>query len=265
MMIRFDSVPPEIMQAMCTPMHQIIPSSASAHTGALYLGSFSAILDPDLLLSNGIASLVQVLDAPWLPTTDAHAEKGVKLDCYRLNILDSTSTDIAPHLESTVTWIDERLRKGKNVLVHCQQGISRSAAVVIAYLIFKYKMSYDSAFNLVKRKRACIKPNAGFVRALQEWEKQWCIPSHPSQRPSMRRAATAPVRSRPSDDVGGASKSKSSSTEPGIVVKSSHLSLPPRAPRVQQVPIPISILLPPQRTLWNRRGAVVRPLHITVS
>ena len=25
-------------------------------------------------------------------------------------------------------------------------------------------MSYDSAFDLVKRKRACVKPNSGFVR-----------------------------------------------------------------------------------------------------
>ncbi|KAK7682281.1 hypothetical protein QCA50_014484 [Cerrena zonata] len=190
-MIRFDNLPPEVMQAMCTPMHQIIPPSASNRTGALFLGSFSAILDPDLLMSNGINSLVQVLDAPWLPSVDAHAKQGVKLDCYRLDIMDSTSADIKPHLESTVRWIDEKLRKGANVLVHCQQGVSRSAAVVIAYLIYTHNMSFDSAFDLVKRKRACVKPNSGFVRALQDWEKQWRLA--PGQRPDIRRSATAPV------------------------------------------------------------------------
>ncbi|CAL1713857.1 unnamed protein product [Somion occarium] len=189
-MIRFDNLPPDVMQAMCTPMHQIIPPSASSRTGALYLGSFSAILDPDLLNQNRISALVQVLDAPWLPSVDAHAKQGVKLDCFRLDIMDSTTADLKPHLEATVRWIDEKLRKGANVLVHCQQGVSRSAAVVIAYLIYTHNMSYDAAFDLVKRKRACIKPNSGFVRALQEWEKQWRLPR--GQRPDIRRSATAP-------------------------------------------------------------------------
>lgn len=31
-------------------------------------------------------------------------------------------------------------------------------------------MSFDAAYGLVKRKRACIKPNSGFVRVLQEWD-----------------------------------------------------------------------------------------------
>ena len=51
-------------------------------------------------------------------------------------------------------------------------------------------MSYDSAFDLVRRKRACIKPNSGFVRALQDWEKQWRLAS---QRPGMRRSSTTPT------------------------------------------------------------------------
>ncbi|GBE84152.1 DSPc-domain-containing protein [Sparassis latifolia] len=188
-MIRFDNLPPEVMQAMCTPMHLILPPSPSpsARTGALFLGSFSAILDPVLLESNKISALVQVLDAPWLPSVDAHAKHG--LEAYRLDILDSTSADLKPHLEATVRWIDDRLRKGVNVLVHCQQGVSRSAAVVIAYLIYTHNMSYASAYDLVRRKRACIKPNSSFVRCLQEWEQQW---HHAEGRPVMRRASTTP-------------------------------------------------------------------------
>ena len=55
------------------------------------------------------------------PSVDAHAAQGVKLECYRLDILDSTTADLKPHLEATVRWIDDRLRRGVNVLVHCQQ------------------------------------------------------------------------------------------------------------------------------------------------
>ena len=43
------------------------------------------------------------------------------MERYRLDILDSTTADLKPHLEATVRWIDERLKRGVNVLVHCQQ------------------------------------------------------------------------------------------------------------------------------------------------
>lgn len=120
-MIRFDSMPPEVMQAMCTPMHLIIPPAPAAHTGALYLGSFTAALDEPLLDQHRIAALMQVLDAPWVPNAGAAARP---IDCYRLDILDSSTADIRPHLEQAVRWIDDRLRRGMNVLVHCQQVCS---------------------------------------------------------------------------------------------------------------------------------------------
>ncbi len=56
------------------------------------------------------------------------------------------------------------------------QGISRSASIVIAYLIRNRGMSYDNAFALVRHERACVKPNSGFVQALREWEAAWRRP-----------------------------------------------------------------------------------------
>jgi hypothetical protein len=38
-----------------------------------------------------------------------------------LDILDLESQDLKPHLEDAVENIDSALRKGRNVLVHCQQ------------------------------------------------------------------------------------------------------------------------------------------------
>ena len=139
-MIRFDTLPPEVMQAMCTPMHLILPPAppaprARAGSGALYLGSFSAILDPALLTSHRIGALVQVLDAPWLPSVDAHAQQGVKLESYRLDIMDSTTADLKPHLEATVRWIDDRLRQGVNVLVHCQQVCFLSCSLAVSTVL----------------------------------------------------------------------------------------------------------------------------------
>ena len=117
------------MQAMCTPMHMIIPSTppspTSGPTGALYVGSMTAINDTDLLREHHISHLIQVLDIAWLPV-----DKG-GLDCYRINIHDSTSSDLKPHLEAVCSYIDRALRSGKNVLVHCQQ-VSYSVFYILA-------------------------------------------------------------------------------------------------------------------------------------
>ncbi|PFH53333.1 hypothetical protein AMATHDRAFT_73516 [Amanita thiersii Skay4041] len=176
-MIRFDNIPPEVMQAMCTPMHEVLPASPIANnpsvvSGALYVGSLTAVNDVDLLRAHHITHLVQVLDAPWLPQSEKDG-----FHCYRIDILDQANADLRPHLEAVCTHIDRVLKSGRSVLVHCQQGVSRSAAVVIAYLIRNHGMTYDNAHAYLKRKRACIKPNAGFVRALQEWEGMYRRPA----------------------------------------------------------------------------------------
>ncbi|KAF8073339.1 protein-tyrosine phosphatase-like protein [Lyophyllum atratum] len=170
-MIRFDNLPPDVMQAMCTPMHQIMAPQGSI-TGSLYVGSLSAVQDKDLLLEHRISHLVQVLDAPWLPLSEKDG-----FSCHRIEILDTSTVDLKPHLEAACNYIDRALRSGRGVLVHCQQGISRSPAIVIAYLIRNHGMSYDNAVALLKRKRACVKPNSGFVAALREWETDWRRPA----------------------------------------------------------------------------------------
>ncbi|TFK48869.1 phosphatases II [Heliocybe sulcata] len=196
-MVGFDGLSPEVMEAMCTPMHLILPpaslpsspvssppplnrtqssstvplqrtpSHPHRHTGALYLGSLAASVDKDLLRSHRIAYLIQVLDAPWLPTPS----DGVR--CHKIDILDLPSADLKSHLEEACDIIDGAIGRGENVLVHCQQGVSRSAAIVIAYLISRHNMSFDTAHDLVKKKRPCIKPNSGFVSSLREWEATW--------------------------------------------------------------------------------------------
>ena len=62
-------------------------------------------------------------------------------------------------------WISEQ----RHVLVHCQSGISRSATVVIAYLIKHKGMSLIEAYEHCLSIRPMINPNDGFFRALQDF------------------------------------------------------------------------------------------------
>jgi len=45
-------------------------------------------------------------------------------------------------------------------------GVSRSASVLIAFLMKEYKLRYKEAFELVNKKRKFIAPNEGFLQQL---------------------------------------------------------------------------------------------------
>ncbi|KAK6971336.1 protein-tyrosine phosphatase-like protein [Favolaschia claudopus] len=178
-MIRFDTLPPEVMQAMCTPMHQILPPTAlpptnsqmphpsSASPYAPYPSSSSSATQPPKM-SGGLylGSLSAALEAPWAPP--ARKEDGFV--AYSIDIRDKETVDLRPHLEAACVYIERALKRGEGV------GVSRSPSIVIAYLIRNHGMSYEAALAFVKRKRACAKPNPGFARALVEWEQAWRRP-----------------------------------------------------------------------------------------
>lgn len=56
------------------------------------------------------------------------------------------------------------------MLVHCKMGISRSASVVIAYVMKAYGWDLRQALDFVKTRRSCIKPNSGFLKQLETYQ-----------------------------------------------------------------------------------------------
>jgi len=56
------------------------------------------------------------------------------------------------------------------VLVHCEMGVSRSATVVLAYLVRYHGMSRDEAYLAVRKRRPMVNPNPGFWKQLEAFE-----------------------------------------------------------------------------------------------
>jgi len=59
----------------------------------------------------------------------------------------------------------------RNVLVHCRQGVSRSGAVIIAYLMRMFSLEYDVALAIAQTSRSIIQPNSGFADQLRLWHQ----------------------------------------------------------------------------------------------
>jgi hypothetical protein len=76
------------------------------------------------------------------------------------------------HLPSVVRAIDDVLKKGQGVLVHCYAGMQRSAATVAAYLIWKKGMSTVEAMDFIRGKKPeAFTPRPTFLRTLRKWER----------------------------------------------------------------------------------------------
>ncbi|XP_045785714.1 dual specificity protein phosphatase 19 [Maniola jurtina] len=82
-------------------------------------------------------------------------------------VLDLPESDITPVLVDCLPFIRNCIDNKRNVLVHCNAGVSRTSMVAIAYLMQYERMSFNEAYDLVKTKRPAIQPNAGFRKQLQ--------------------------------------------------------------------------------------------------
>ncbi len=58
------------------------------------------------------------------------------VEYYEPNLPDVAQSDIAAHFAKTNEIIEKALLKGQGVLVHCYMGVSRSATIILAYLMY---------------------------------------------------------------------------------------------------------------------------------
>ena len=89
-----------------------------------------------------------------------------------LNIRDNVSENIECLFFKCINYINEAKEKNGRVLIHCYKGVSRSVSVLISYLIFLNKWTYDEAFDFVQSKRSIANPNIGFYLQLKTFHKR---------------------------------------------------------------------------------------------
>lgn len=72
------------------------------------------------------------------------------------NINDDGIDSIRPSLDEAIKFIDEAVEQGGKVFVHCRVGVSRSASVVIAYLMKYQEWDLASSYLLTRSRRLNI-------------------------------------------------------------------------------------------------------------
>ncbi|GJJ71361.1 hypothetical protein EMPS_03711 [Entomortierella parvispora] len=166
----------------------------------LYLGNLAHASNPGLLKSLGIQYVLSVgeeahglADAEYSSVDDGAQDKNAMMDVesqpQRLDthtqpkrfmvklvddMYDNGVDSLWRHLENCVDFVDEARRANSRILIHCRVGVSRSATIVIAYLMAHYHLSLVDAYLMVRARRlsVIIQPNLLFMYELLQWEQQ---------------------------------------------------------------------------------------------
>jgi hypothetical protein len=138
---------------------------------------------PEYFLRTRIQTVIGIVPVDEVPALPESIEQHI------FPLLDAPSEPIHQYFESTFWIIANALFQGKNVLVHCRAGISRSVSIVIAFFLrsFAEGMSHifvrpyipktrrswaDSILLFIQQQRPYAQPNPGFMSQLYAYEDE---------------------------------------------------------------------------------------------
>ena len=83
-------------------------------------------------------------------------------------LYDSKTQELESYIQKINNFIEEGSTNNNKILIHCGEGVSRSAAVCLLYLITKKGMTFSKAKETFIKKRAACCPNDGFILKLKK-------------------------------------------------------------------------------------------------
>uniref|UniRef100_A0A914XH38 protein-tyrosine-phosphatase n=1 Tax=Plectus sambesii TaxID=2011161 RepID=A0A914XH38_9BILA len=144
-----------------TPTEQLL----SQIDGHLYLsGMFPVRETPETLRALGIKHILTLRREP-VPKFRQLSEITYKF----IAVDDTRNQDMLGNdlLENCLRFLHNTIEVRKeSTLVHCEMGMSRSAMVVIAFLMRKYRMTVNDALAMVRACRDIVQPNVSFMTQL---------------------------------------------------------------------------------------------------
>lgn len=136
--------------------------------GKLFLGTFNHARQFGVLKNLKISHVINAAQE----CHNVHEDKGITY--MKVWVRDETSDCLTGYFQKAYEFISEVVHQEKEggVLVHCALGKSRSASLVIMYIMKKFNWCFNRALEYVKSRRAIISPYDGFVNELKDLEKR---------------------------------------------------------------------------------------------
>eukprot|EP00760_Papus_ankaliazontas_P036017 PhM_4_TR8143/c0_g1_i1/m.100444/K21278/DUSP1; dual specificity protein phosphatase 1 len=85
----------------------------------------------------------------------------------KIPMTDNSRQNLRGNIAEALEFIESVRAEGSKVIVFCRKGASRSASVVLAYLMFLYSVPYSEALTFLQSSRGVVDPNLGFRHELE--------------------------------------------------------------------------------------------------
>lgn len=150
-----------------TPVHIINNDKWNMITNNIYISSSDPLTDPEMgvLKENNINTVISLAPADYIIPEEIVHIKRYFPDHVSVSLDDYGFDDLCDELNKHVT-------SGKKVLINCKAGISRSATLVIYWLMKHTNKTFKEAIDIVREKRSCIDPNFSFIIYLMNKDKR---------------------------------------------------------------------------------------------
>uniref|UniRef100_A0A672GVU9 Zgc:153044 n=1 Tax=Salarias fasciatus TaxID=181472 RepID=A0A672GVU9_SALFA len=135
-------------------------------TDHLYLSNVRAAHDAAQLTGNDITCIINVTETP----RDGAPPPGVHY--LHIPVSDAPEARLCDHFDGVADRIQSTAERSGRTLVHCNAGVSRSAALCMAYLMKHGDATLLEAHGRVKACRPVARPNRGFWRQLVQYERE---------------------------------------------------------------------------------------------
>jgi len=139
-------------------------------TRNIFIGDHNAASNLNILNNYGITHIVNCAQEVKNYFETTHPKK---LKYINLGLLDADD-GIVPSVPEAYTYISSILLDNPDAkfLVHCHMGMSRSASMVLYYLMKTYRYDYDRALKLLKKCRPIVRPNDSYSDQLKNLFKK---------------------------------------------------------------------------------------------
>ncbi|XP_036305508.1 dual specificity protein phosphatase 18 [Pipistrellus kuhlii] len=140
-------------------------SGLSQITRSLYISNGAAANDKQLLSRSGITSVVNV-------STEVASALYEDVQYVQVPVADTPTAPLCDFFDPVADHIHAVEARQGRTLLHCVAGVSRSAALCLAYLMKYHAMSLRDAHAWARSCRPIIRPNSGFWEQLIRYELQ---------------------------------------------------------------------------------------------
>lgn len=108
-----------------------------------------------------------------------NAGKDLKFVRMAVPLRDMEHENLLDYLDVCLDFIEENRKQG-SVLVHCFAGVSRSAAIITAYLMKSEQLSQEDGLRSLRQSCETVCPNDGFLEQLLMFEQMGFKVDHAS-------------------------------------------------------------------------------------